>query len=103
MIPLSYELYFSQSSPKPLITYTILNCTAVNAFKTLQALVRAVRNTRAEYSVEPGKKIAATVRISQSSAVYIKELNELLKMEGKLLCVPVYVCVYCLVLLPHEY
>ncbi|CAI5478493.1 unnamed protein product [Closterium sp. Yama58-4] len=34
---------------------------ALEEFDDLQALVRAIRNVRAEYSVEPAKKIAATV------------------------------------------
>ena len=34
---------------------------AVRAFGSIQALVRTVRNARAEYNVEPGKKIGAVV------------------------------------------
>jgi len=36
---------------------------AVAQFGSLQALARSVRNARAEYRVEPGKKIAATVLV----------------------------------------
>ncbi|PRW33017.1 valyl-tRNA synthetase [Chlorella sorokiniana] len=36
---------------------------AAAQFEALQAAVRAVRNARAEYGVEPGRKIAATVRV----------------------------------------
>lgn len=37
-------------------------------FEALQAAVRAVRNARAEYGVEPGRKIAATVRCGGEGA-----------------------------------
>lgn len=45
-------------------------------FEALQAAVRAVRNARAEYGVEPGRKIAATV------ATASPELREALAREA---------------------
>jgi len=36
---------------------------AISQFESLQALVRSIRNARAEYNVEPGKRITAIVRI----------------------------------------
>ena len=51
-------------------------------FRSMQALVRAIRNARAEYNVEMGKKIAATVRLSASSLPSAPELQELLRTEG---------------------
>ena len=50
-------------------------------FKSLQGLVRTIRNARNEYNVEPGRKIAALVRLtstSPSAAVFA----ELLDTEG---------------------
>ena len=40
---------------------------ATAQFEALQAVVRAVRNARAEYGVEPGRKIAVTVVVSDSA------------------------------------
>jgi valyl-tRNA synthetase len=40
---------------------------ASRVFGTLQDVVRSVRNIRAEYKTEPGKKLPAVVRISVSS------------------------------------
>eukprot|EP00887_Chlorella_sp_A99_P007370 scaffold2.g7370.t1 len=37
---------------------------AVEQFEVLQAAVRAVRNARAEYGVEPGRRVAATLRVA---------------------------------------
>lgn len=48
-------------------------------FEALQAAVRAVRNTRAEYGVEPGRKIAATVRVDDA------ELRAALQAEAPVL------------------
>jgi len=50
-------------APWPQLTDTPLatDPAAVDRFSSLQALVRAVRGARAEYRVEPGKRIAATV------------------------------------------
>jgi len=36
----------------------------VTQFRKLQSLVRAVRNARAEYKVEQGKKVAAIVQVA---------------------------------------
>ena len=50
-------------------------------FKSLQGLIRTIRNARSEYNVEPGRKIAALVRLSSTSpsaAVFA----ELLETEG---------------------
>jgi len=42
----------------------VIDAEAVASFGSIQALVRSVRNARAEYNVEPGKKIAAVIVIS---------------------------------------
>jgi valyl-tRNA synthetase len=44
-----------------------MDAQAVAMFGSIQALVRSVRNARAEYNVEPGKKIAAFVVSSSAS------------------------------------
>ncbi|KAL4422888.1 hypothetical protein ABPG75_009085 [Micractinium tetrahymenae] len=48
-------------------------------FEALQAAVRSVRNARAEYGVEPGRKIAATVRVDDP------ELRAALQAEAPVL------------------
>merc|ERR1719217_822477 len=40
---------------------------AVEQYSALQSLVRAIRNARAEYQVEPGKKIAASVVVTDEA------------------------------------
>jgi valyl-tRNA synthetase len=53
---------------------------AENGFRGLQSLVRAVRNARAEYNVEAGKKIAAIIRVTSgapgSSSAVLADLIE---------------------------
>jgi len=46
----------------PLVT----DANAVNTFECFQALTRSIRNARAEYNVEQGKKISATIIASGS-------------------------------------
>ena len=43
---------------------TKLRQMAVEQFESMQALVRSIRNARAEYRVEPAKKVAATILAS---------------------------------------
>ena len=40
---------------------------AVQQFEALQSVVRAIRNARAEYGVELGRKIPATIRVAADS------------------------------------
>ena len=42
---------------------------AISQFESLQAVVRAVRNARAEYGVEPGRKIAASILVRSDDAL----------------------------------
>jgi len=42
----------------------VKNSKDIKLFETFQALTRSIRNARAEYNVEPGKKISATIVIS---------------------------------------
>ncbi|OIW03276.1 hypothetical protein TanjilG_09923 [Lupinus angustifolius] len=47
------------------------NTSSIKKFEILQALVRAIRNARAEYSVEPAKRISASVVASNEVIQYI--------------------------------
>ena len=53
-----------------------LNQDDINAFESFQALTRSIRNARAEYNVEQGKKISATV-------VANGDLKEMIESEVK--------------------
>lgn len=44
---------------------------ALAHFEALQAVTRAIRNARAEYGVELGRKIPATVCVSNSTLRYV--------------------------------
>ncbi|XP_052477217.1 valine--tRNA ligase, chloroplastic/mitochondrial 2 isoform X3 [Gossypium raimondii] len=56
----------------------------VKRFENLQALTRAVRNARAEYSVEPAKRITASIVGSEEVIQYISEEKEVLALLSKL-------------------
>ena len=61
---------------------------AVAAFKIFQVLTKAIRNARAEYNVEPGKRIAATVVAREDVCEFltpeIKSLVFLAKLDPDL-------------------
>eukprot|EP00741_Cyanophora_paradoxa_P000221 tig00000402_g214.t1 len=44
-----------------------VDSTALEQFEALQNLVRSIRNARAEYNVEPGKRIAAEVQVQDAA------------------------------------
>ena len=50
---------------------------AEDDFELLQALVRGVRNARAEYDVEPGKRVPATVSAGASAPMLVAERSTL--------------------------
>jgi valyl-tRNA synthetase len=50
-----------------------LDSDAVDTFESMRALVRSVRNARAEYRVEPAKKISAAVVASPSLAAEVEK------------------------------
>jgi valyl-tRNA synthetase len=58
---------------------------SVSHFESLQALTRSIRNARAEYNVEPGKRISATVVASgvlrEEIAAEIKSIVALAKLD----------------------
>ncbi|KAH1045310.1 hypothetical protein J1N35_036094 [Gossypium stocksii] len=56
----------------------------VKKFENLQALTRAIRNARAEYSVEPAKRITAAIVGSEEVIQYISEEKEVLALLSKL-------------------
>jgi valyl-tRNA synthetase len=45
----------------------VVDTAAVQQFEALQAVVRSVRNARAEYGVELGRKIPATICVAADS------------------------------------
>ncbi|RYR04307.1 hypothetical protein Ahy_B06g083982 isoform D [Arachis hypogaea] len=51
------------------------NTSSIKKFEILQALVRAIRNARAEYSVEPAKRISASVVASNEVIQYEMQIN----------------------------
>ncbi|XVF71432.1 hypothetical protein PTKIN_Ptkin12aG0036900 [Pterospermum kingtungense] len=60
------------------------NTNLVKRFENLQALTRAIRNARAEYSVEPAKRISASIIASEEVIQYISEEKEVLALLSKL-------------------
>ncbi|KAK7308699.1 hypothetical protein VNO77_42322 [Canavalia gladiata] len=60
------------------------NTNSIKKFENLQALVRAIRNARAEYSVEPAKRISASVVASNEVIEYIAEEREILALLSRL-------------------
>ncbi|CAJ1947812.1 unnamed protein product [Sphenostylis stenocarpa] len=60
------------------------NNNSIKKFENLQALVRAIRNARAEYSVEPAKRISASVVANNEVIEYIAEEREVLALLSRL-------------------
>ncbi|KAL8137600.1 hypothetical protein V2J09_003601 [Rumex salicifolius] len=54
----------------------------IKKFENLQALTRAIRNARAEYSVEPAKRISATVVASSEKEKEVLALLSRLDLQG---------------------
>lgn len=57
---------------------------AVEKFENLQSLVRAIRNARAEYSVEPAKRISATIVATHEIQDYISREKAVLALLARL-------------------
>ncbi|KAK7364716.1 hypothetical protein VNO80_13457 [Phaseolus coccineus] len=57
---------------------------SIKKFENLQALVRAIRNARAEYVVEPAKRISASVVANNEVIDYIAEEREVLALLSRL-------------------
>ncbi|CAN8300180.1 unnamed protein product [Cochlearia groenlandica] len=60
------------------------NVESIKRFENLQALTRAIRNARAEYSVEPVKRISASVVGSAEVVEYISKEKEVLALLSRL-------------------
>jgi len=60
------------------------NVESIKRFENLQALTRAIRNARAEYSVEPVKRISASVVGSAEVIEYISKEKEVLALLSRL-------------------
>ena len=57
---------------------------AVTRFGTMQELVRSIRNARAEYRVEPGKKVGATVEAEPALAEVLAVEADAIAFLGKI-------------------
>ncbi|XXG42544.1 hypothetical protein AAC387_Pa01g2799 [Persea americana] len=57
---------------------------SVRKFENLQALIRAIRNARAEYSVEPSKRISASIVAGMDVLEYISAEKDVLALLTRL-------------------
>ncbi|XP_057804044.1 valine--tRNA ligase, chloroplastic/mitochondrial 2 [Salvia miltiorrhiza] len=57
---------------------------SVKKFENLQALTRAIRNARAEYSVEPAKRISASIVANSEVIQYISKEKDVLALLSRL-------------------
>ncbi|TXG69941.1 hypothetical protein EZV62_004876 [Acer yangbiense] len=57
---------------------------SIKRFENLQALTRAIRNARAEYSVEPVKRISASIVANEEVLQYISKEKEVLALLSRL-------------------
>ncbi|KAB1223315.1 Valine--tRNA ligase [Morella rubra] len=57
---------------------------SIKKFENLQALTRAIRNARAEYSVEPVKRISASIVASEEVMQYVSKEIEVLALLSRL-------------------
>ncbi|KAL3568380.1 hypothetical protein D5086_031031 [Populus alba] len=57
---------------------------SIKKFENFQALTRAIRNARAEYSVEPAKRISASIVASEEVIQYISNEKEVLALLSRL-------------------
>lgn len=62
----------------------VIDSKAVSAFECFQALTRSIRNARAEYNVEQGKKISATILAKQPLKDMIEKEIKSLVLLAKL-------------------
>ncbi|KAL1833544.1 hypothetical protein ACET3Z_003195 [Daucus carota] len=57
---------------------------SIKRFENFQALTRAIRNARAEYSVEPAKRISASIVANSEVTQYISKEKEVLALLSRL-------------------
>ncbi|KAJ8513055.1 hypothetical protein OPV22_003489 [Ensete ventricosum] len=57
---------------------------SIKRFENLQSLIRAIRNARAEYSVEPAKRISASIVASADVLDYISSEKQVLALLSRL-------------------
>ncbi|EMS59232.1 Valyl-tRNA synthetase [Triticum urartu] len=60
------------------------NLLSIKRFQNLQSLIRGIRNVRAEYSVEPAKRISASVVATADVLEYISKEKQVLALLSKL-------------------
>ncbi|CAM8976538.1 unnamed protein product [Rhodiola kirilowii] len=80
-LPSRTEALIVTSWPK---TGLLKNVTSIKKFENLQALTRSIRNARAEYSVEPAKRISASIVASPDVVQYISKEKEVLSLLSRL-------------------
>ncbi len=67
------------------LTGGIVDAEALDAFSAFQSTIRSIRNARAEYEVEPGKKIEATIVTSSPDIhAYFEQERQSLALLAKL-------------------
>ncbi|GMN28513.1 hypothetical protein TIFTF001_002077 [Ficus carica] len=57
---------------------------SIKKFENLQALTRSIRNARAEYSVEPAKRISASIVANDEVIGYVSKEKEVLALLSRL-------------------
>ncbi|CAN0913708.1 Valine--tRNA ligase, chloroplastic/mitochondrial 2 [Linum grandiflorum] len=60
------------------------HASSIKQFENFQALTRAIRNVRAEYSVEPAKRISASIVANKDVVQYISNEKEVLALLSRL-------------------
>jgi valyl-tRNA synthetase len=60
------------------------NSLSIKRFQNLQSLIRGIRNVRAEYSVEPAKRISSSVVAAADVLDYISKEKQVLALLSKL-------------------
>ncbi|KAI4375454.1 hypothetical protein MLD38_013320 [Melastoma candidum] len=80
-LPYKEEALIISSWPKTSLPRLV---NSVKKFENLQALTKAIRNARAEYSVEPAKRISASIVASAEVLEYISDEKEVLALLSRL-------------------
>ncbi len=55
---------------------------AIEDFTLIQEMIRSIRNIRAEYKVQPGRKIACTINAGEKKAVIESQMQSLFSLAG---------------------
>lgn len=80
-LPNRKEALMNSSWPQ---TSLPMHASSIKKFENLQSLTRAIRNARAEYSVEPAKRISASIVAGNEVIQYISKEKEVLALLSRL-------------------